>query len=184
MQPLLRVIAVVLTVVSWNTCAQQDPPRRSQVDDLTKQLEPKLISWRRDIHQHPELSNREFRTGKLVAEHLKQLGLEVRAPIARTGVVAVLKGALPGPVVALRADMDALPVTEQTGLPYASKTKATWLGQEVGVAHVCGHDGHTAILMGVAEVLASLRARVEGTVVFIFQPAEEGPPSGEEGGAG
>ena len=183
MQPLLRVIAVVLTVVSWNTCAQQDPPRRSQVDDLTKQLEPKLISWRRDIHQHPELSNREFRTGKLVAEHLKQLGLEVRAPIARTGVVAVLKGALPGPVVALRADMDALPVTEQTGLPYASKTKATWLGQEVGVAHVCGHDGHTAILMGVAEVLASLRARLEGTVVFIFQPAEEGPPSGEEGGA-
>lgn len=183
MQPLLRVIAVLITAVSWNSWAQQDSLLRSQVDDLTKQIEPKLISWRRDIHQHPELSNREFRTGKLVAEHLKQLGLEVRAPVAHTGVVAILKGGLPGAVVALRADMDALPVTEQTGLPYASKTKATWLGQEVGVAHVCGHDGHTAILMGVAEVLASLRDSIEGTVVFIFQPAEEGPPSGEEGGA-
>ena len=114
MQNLFRVLAVMLTAASWNALAQQDPPLRSKVDDLTKQLEPKLISWRRDIHEHPELSNREFRTGKLVAEHLKQLGLAVRAPIAHTGVVAVLKGARPGPVVALRADMDALPVTEQT----------------------------------------------------------------------
>lgn len=155
----------------------------ARIDTLTRQIEAQVIGWRRDIHAHPELGNREFRTGAQVAEHLRQLGLSVRAPVAHTGVVGVLKGGLPGPVVALRADMDALPVTEQSGLPFASKHTARWQGKEVGVAHVCGHDGHTAILMGVAQVLASLRDRVPGTVVFIFQPAEEGPPDGEEGGA-
>lgn len=175
--------AVVLAVVSAAAWCQQAEPLRAKIEALTKQVEPHAIAWRRDIHQHPELGNREFRTGKLVADHLRTLGLEVRYPVAHTGVVGVLKGALPGPVVALRADMDALPVSEQTGLPYASTSKAVFNGQEVGVAHVCGHDGHTAILMGVAQVLAGLRDRLPGTVVFIFQPAEEGAPEGEEGGA-
>jgi len=176
-------IAWVLAACCSSAWCQQDESLRVRVDEITTTIEPRVIAWRRDIHQHPELSNREYQTGKLVAEHLRKLGLEVRAPVAHTGVVGVLRGAHPGSVVALRADMDALPVTEESGLPFASKTKATWLGQEVGVAHVCGHDGHTAILMGVAEVLATLRERINGTVVFIFQPAEEGPPTGEEGGA-
>ena len=176
-------IAWVLATCCSSAWCQQDESLRVRVDEIAATIEPHVIAWRRDIHQHPELSNREYRTGKLVAEHLRQLGLEVRSPVAHTGVVGILRGARPGPVIALRADMDALPVTEESGLPFASTTKAIWLGQEVGVAHVCGHDGHTAILMGVAEVLATLRERIHGTVVFIFQPAEEGPPSGEEGGA-
>lgn len=148
-------------------------------------LEPKLAAWRRDIHAHPELSNREFRTAALVAEHLRELGLdEVRTGVAHTGVVGVLRGGLPGPVVALRADMDALPVTEQTGLPFASTVRTEFNGQEVGVMHACGHDMHTAMLMGAAEVLAGMRERLPGTVVFVFQPAEEGAPAGETGGAG
>lgn len=146
-------------------------------------IESKVIAWRRDLHQHPELSNREFRTAKVVADHLKSLGLEVQTGVAHTGVVAVLRGALPGKVVALRADMDALPVTEETGLPFASKVKTTYNGQEVGVMHACGHDCHTAILMGVAEILTSMKQELRGTVKFIFQPAEEGAPPGEEGGA-
>ncbi|WP_439135561.1 amidohydrolase [Pseudomaricurvus sp.] len=143
----------------------------------------KVIAWRRDIHQHPELSNREFRTAKLVADHLKKLGLEVKTEVAHTGVVGILKGGKPGRTVALRADMDALPVTEQVDLPFASKIKTEYRGTEVGVMHACGHDAHTAILMGVAEVLASHRDQLAGTVKFIFQPAEEGAPKGEEGGA-
>lgn len=146
-------------------------------------LTPKIIAWRRDIHQHPELGNRETRTAKLVADHLKKLGLEVQTGIAHTGVVAVLRGGKPGPVVALRADMDALPVTERVDVPFASKVRTNYNGQEVGVMHACGHDGHTAILMGVAELLAKRKADLPGTVKFIFQPAEEGPPEGEEGGA-
>jgi amidohydrolase len=145
---------------------------------------PKVIAWRRDLHEHPELSNRETRTGKLVAEHLRKLGLEVRDGVAGTGVVGVLVGGKPGPVVALRADMDALPVVEETGLPFASKVRSTYNGQDVGVMHACGHDTHTAMLMGVAEVLAGMKAELPGTVKFIFQPAEEGAPPGEEGGAG
>lgn len=148
-----------------------------------KALESRIIAWRRDIHQHPELGNREVRTAKLVADHLKKLGLEVQTGVAHTGVVAVLKGGKPGPVVALRADMDALPVTEQVDLPFASKVRTTYNGQDVGVMHACGHDGHVAILMGVAELLAKRRADLPGTVKFIFQPAEEGAPEGEEGGA-
>lgn len=147
-------------------------------------VEDKVIAWRRDIHQHPELSNREFRTSKLVAEHLRALDFDrVKTGVAHTGVVGVLEGSKPGPVVALRADMDALPVTEQLDLPFASKVKTEYNGQEVGVMHACGHDAHTAILMGVAEVLAERREQLPGTVKFIFQPAEEGPPEGERGGA-
>lgn len=154
------------------------------IDSAIDRLEEQLIAWRRDLHQHPELGNREFRTAGIVAEHLRALGVdEVRTGVAHTGVVGVLRGALPGPVVALRADMDGLPVTEAVDLPFASKARATWNGEEVGVMHACGHDCHVAILMGVAQVLVGLRAQLQGSVVFIFQPAEEMPPQGEEGGA-
>lgn len=162
-------------------------PRADTIADAiareTNAVEAKMIAWRRDIHQHPELSNREFRTSALVAEHLKGLGYTVREKVAHTGVVAVLKGGKPGPVVALRADMDALPVAEEVDLPFASKVRTTWRGQEVGVMHACGHDAHTAILMAAAEVFAKLRDELPGTVKLIFQPAEEGVPPGEEGGA-
>lgn len=146
-------------------------------------VQPKVVAWRRDIHQHPELGNREFRTADLVAAHLRKLGFEVRTSVAKTGVIGVLKGGRAGGVVALRADMDALPVLEQTGAPFASKATAEYNGQTVPVMHACGHDAHVAILMGAAEVLAGMRDQVPGTVVFIFQPAEEGPPPGEDGGA-
>jgi len=143
-----------------------------------------MQAWRRDIHRHPELSNREVRTAGLVAAHLESLGLAVRTGVAHTGVIGTLVGSRPGPVVALRADMDALPVVEETGLPFASQAVGEYNGREVGVMHACGHDAHTAILMGVAEVLAGARETLPGTVVFLFQPAEEGPPDGERGGAG
>lgn len=142
-----------------------------------------VLAWRRDIHQHPELGNREFRTAKLVADHLRGLGMEVRTGIAHTGVVAILKGGKPGPRLALRADMDALPVTERIDLPFASKVTTEYRGQVTGVMHACGHDAHTAILMGVAQALASVRESLPGEVMFIFQPAEEGPPDDEDGGA-
>lgn len=143
----------------------------------------RVVAWRRDFHQHPELSNRELRTSGIVAEHLKRLGLEVTTGIAKTGVIAVLEGGKPGPTVALRADMDALPVAEKTDVPFRSTATATYQGETVGVMHACGHDAHTAILMGVAEILAGMRAELPGKVMFIFQPAEEGAPQGEEGGA-
>ena len=148
-----------------------------------KAVQPKVIEWRRDIHEHPELGNNEVRTSKLVADHLRKLGFEVRTGVAKTGVVGVLKGGRPGGVVALRADMDGLPVKEETGVPFASKATGTYNGQTVPVAHACGHDAHVAILMGAAEVLAGMKDQIPGTVVFLFQPAEEGPPMGEEGGA-
>lgn len=157
---------------------------QADIDQRAKQVESKVIAWRRDIHQNPELGNRETRTAKLVADHLRSLGMEVKTGVAHTGVVGLLKGDKPGPVVALRADMDALPVTEEVDIPFASKAKATYNGQDVGVMHACGHDTHTAILMGVAEILTALKPQLQGTVKFIFQPAEEGPPEGEEGGAG
>jgi amidohydrolase len=147
------------------------------------QVQPKVVAWRRDLHQHPELGNREFRTAELVADHLRSLGLEVREGVGTTGVVGVLEGGKPGKTVALRADMDALPVAEETGLPFASKATGEWEGKTVGLMHACGHDTHVAMLMGAAEVLAGLRAQIPGTVVFIFQPAEEGPPIGEPAGA-
>lgn len=153
------------------------------IDAAVAQIEPSLLMWRRDLHQHPELGNREFRTAGIVANHLEELGLEVQTKVAHTGVVGLLKGALPGPVVALRADMDGLPVEERVDLPFASKVRTQWNGEEVGVMHACGHDAHVAILMAVASVLAGLRAQLKGSVKFIFQPAEELPPDGEEGGA-
>ena len=156
----------------------------AEIDRAADAVEAQVIAWRRDLHEHPELGNREFRTAEIVRTHLVALGLdEVRTGVAHTGVVGLLRGALPGPTVALRADMDALPVSEEVDLPFASKVRATWNGEEVGVMHACGHDCHTAILMGVATVLAGLRARLRGSVKFIFQPAEEMPPEGEEGGA-
>lgn len=154
-----------------------------EVASRAQQTEVQVVAWRRDIHQNPELSNREFRTSALVAEHLRSLGIEVQTGIAHTGVVGVLKGGKPGPVVALRADMDALPVVEKTGLPFASVATGEYEGKEVGVMHACGHDNHVAILMGAAVVLSQMRDELPGTVKFIFQPAEEGPPKGEDGGA-
>ena len=153
------------------------------IEQRADTLEPKVIAWRRDIHQHPELGNREVRTAALVAAHLRSLGIEVREKVGVTGVVGVLRGGKPGGVVALRADMDALPVREATGLPFASTATGTYNGQTVPVAHACGHDAHVAMLMGAAEMLAGMKAELPGTVVFLFQPAEEGPPPGERGGA-
>jgi amidohydrolase len=174
----LTPLALCVLIV---THAAQDPLAR--ITQETTKVTPSLTDIRHQIHQNPELSNREEKTAALVAEYLRKLGLEVRTGIARHGVVAILKGGLPGPVVAVRADMDALPVTEQTNLPYASKVRATFLGQEIGVMHACGHDVHTAVQLGVASVLVAMKNELSGTVKFIFQPAEEGPPPGEEGGA-
>lgn len=154
-----------------------------EIDAAAAKLMPKVIEWRRHIHQNPELGNREFKTAKYVEDHLRRLGIEVRTGVAKTGVVGILKGSQPGPVIGLRADMDALPVTERNDLPYRSQATGEYNGQTVGVMHACGHDTHVAMLMGAAEVLAGMRDKIKGTVVFIFQPAEEGPPAGEEGGA-
>ena len=153
------------------------------IDAAADKIEPKTIAWRRDFHEHPELGNREFRTSGIVADHLRALGIEVHEGVGKTGVVGILKGAYPGPVIGLRADMDALPIVERTPVPFASKVRTTYNGQEVGVMHACGHDSHVAIMMSVAEVLSGLRKYLHGTVKFIFQPAEEGPPNGEDGGA-
>ena len=156
----------------------------AQMEALATKVDGKVQAWRRDIHQHPELGNREVRTAKLVAEHLRALGFDdVRTGIATTGVTAVLRGGQPGPRIALRADMDALPVTERSDLPFASKATSTFRGEPVGVMHACGHDAHVGILLGVAEALASIKAELPGEILFVFQPAEEGPPDGEEGGA-
>jgi amidohydrolase len=155
----------------------------AEIERRTDQIEGKVIAWRRDLHEHPELGNREVRTAKIIADHLRGLGVEVRTEVAHTGVVGTLRGGRPGPVVALRADIDALPVAEEVDLPFASKVRTTYNGREVGVMHACGHDLHTSILMGVAEVLAGMRQELPGTVKFIFQPAEEGAPAGERGGA-
>ena len=150
---------------------------------IVKGIEQKVIDWRRDIHEHPELGNREVRTAALVTKHLKALGIDVQTNVGVTGVLGVLKGGLPGPVIALRADMDALPVLERTPVSFASKAKTIYNGSETSVMHACGHDSHVAILMGVAEVLSEMQKDLKGTVKFIFQPAEEGAPKGEEGGA-
>jgi amidohydrolase len=155
----------------------------SAVENDYKAIEPRVVEWRRDIHQNPELSNREFKTAAKIAAHLRSLGIEVQTGVAHTGVVGVLKGDYPGKTVALRADIDALPVYERNDLPFRSTVTSEFLGEEVGVMHACGHDTHTAILMGVAEVMAKNKDKIRGTVKFIFQPAEEGPPPGEEGGA-
>jgi amidohydrolase len=154
-----------------------------QINRKAQALEPKIVEWRRDFHIHPELGNREKRTSEIVAAHLRKLGFEVKTGVAYTGVVGLLKGGKPGPVVALRADMDGLPVTERTDVPFKSTVVTENNGQNTGVMHACGHDTHVAILMGVAEVLASMKSELKGSVKFIFQPAEEGAPEGEEGGA-
>ncbi len=185
---MIREAAAILLPLAALTAAlgmpaQAQSPLSSQLQARITAIEPKVVAWRRDIHQHPELGNREVRTAKLVADHLRALGIEVQTGVAHTGVVGLLRGGRPGPVVLLRADMDGLPVTERVNLPFASKAKATYNGAEVGVMHACGHDTHVAILMGVAEVLASMKNELPGTVKFVFQPAEEGPPQGEEGGA-
>lgn len=154
-----------------------------KVSASIEKIEPQCIAWRKQIHEYPELGNREFKTAKLVADHLKKLGLEVKENVAKTGVVGILKGDKPGPCIALRADMDALPIIEKSGLSFASKVKSEYNGEEVGVMHACGHDTHVAMLMSVAEVLSGIKNDLKGTVKFIFQPSEEGPPPGEEGGA-
>lgn len=178
MRMLLPAAALLL---SASADAQTD--LRKAISDAAAKAEPRVVAWRRDFHQHPELGNRETRTAAVVAKHLKDLGMEVKTGVAHTGVVGLLRGGKPGPVVALRADMDGLPVTERVPLPFASKARAQYNGAEVGVMHACGHDTHVAILMGVAEVLSSMRKDLKGSVKFIFQPAEEGVPKGEEGGA-
>lgn len=155
----------------------------STVDAKVAEVTSQVVAWRRDIHEHPELGNNEIRTAALVAKHLQSLGLVVKTGIAKTGVLGILKGAKPGPVIALRADMDALPMRENTGLPFASKKTAMYMGETVPVAHSCGHDAHTAMLMGAASVLTAMQPDLAGTVLFVFQPAEEGPPPGETGGA-
>ncbi len=179
---LLPVLSLA-ALVTMPAAAQTPNPLSADVDSAVDRALPSIVEWRRDFHQHPELGNREYRTAKVIAAHLTRLGLEVQTGVAHTGVVGLLKGGRPGPVVALRADMDGLPVTEQVDLPFKSTQKTMWGGQEVGVMHACGHDNHMAILLGVAEVLAPMRDRIPGSIKFIFQPAEEGPPEGEEGGA-
>jgi amidohydrolase len=186
---LRRAAPAALLVLAAPAASAQSPAggpsgaMDAEIGRAVSAIMPKVVAWRRDLHAHPELGNRETRTAGIVAEHLRKLGMEVRTGVATTGVVAVLKGGRPGPVVALRADMDALPVTEQVDLPFASKVTTTYNGQTVGVMHACGHDMHVAMLMGAAEVLAGMKAQIPGTVKFIFQPAEEGPPAGEKGGA-
>jgi len=177
------VMAISSIMLTTFTLHGQTKDIYSQIDAAADKIESKTIAWRRDFHEHPELGNHEFRTAKIVADHLRSLGLQVKEGVAKTGVVGILYGAKPGPVIALRADMDALPLVERTNVPFASKVKTTLNGQEVGVMHACGHDSHVAIMMSVAEILSSLKKELKGTVVFIFQPAEEGLPAGEEGGA-
>jgi len=174
-----RFLLVIAALLVPNAVVAQSDPIAAAVD----RIEPEIVALRHQIHQHPELGNREVETAALVAEHLRALGLEVTTGVAHTGVVALLRGGRPGPVVAVRADMDALPVTEDTPFPFESTVRTTYLGNDVGVAHACGHDVHTTVQLGVASVLASMRDTLPGTVKFIFQPAEEGPPPGEEGGA-
>ena len=161
----------------------QTNPFKDIVNEKVDSLQSQVVAWRRDFHEHPELGNREVRTSGIVADYLRSLGLEVKTGIATTGVVGILKGGKPGPVIALRSDMDALPVTERTPVPFASKVTTTYNGNQVGVMHACGHDSHMAMLMGVAKILSSMKSELHGTVKFIFQPAEEGVPAGEVGGA-
>ena len=181
--PSLSAGLLVLALGSGPAAQAQNVALDARIAQLAAQEEAKVIAWRRDIHEHPELGNQETRTAALIAAHLRKLGLEVQTGVGRTGVVGVLRGGKPGPVVALRADMDALPLTEANELPFASKVKATYLGQPVGVMHACGHDTHVAMLMGAAEVLSQVKKDLPGTVKFIFQPAEEGSLPGVEGGA-
>jgi amidohydrolase len=177
-------LAICALLFVNNAMSQTPSSLQKKVNEQSAQIEKKVINWRRHIHQNPELSNREVKTAQYVAGHLKSLGIQIDTGVAHTGVVGLLETGKPGPVIALRADMDALPVTEQNDLPFASKATAMYNGKETGVMHACGHDAHVAILMGVAEILSKNRNALRGTIKFIFQPAEEGPPAGEQGGAG
>ena len=180
----MKTFPIILhLLLPLSLAAQVNPKLQAKLDQQAKEIEPKVIEWRRNFHENPELGNREYKTGVKIAEHLKSLGINVQYPVAKTGVVGVLEGGKPGPVIALRADMDALPIMERNGLAFASKVKTIFNGQETGVMHACGHDAHVAIMMAVAEILAKNKSELKGTVKFLFQPAEEGPPQGEEGGA-
>lgn len=176
-------MSAVLSLLTLSVTAQVSPKLQTKVMQQATAIEQRMIEWRRNIHQYPELSNREVKTAEKIAAHLKSLGIEVQTGVAHTGVVGLLKGGKPGPVIALRADMDALPVTERSSLAFASKERTTFNGQETGVMHACGHDTHVAMLMATAEILSQNKSELKGTVKFIFQPAEEGAPAGEEGGA-
>lgn len=176
----MRLFLLSIAILTYSSLQSQLP---AEIQKAIDKIEPKCIEWRHHIHQNPELGNREFNTAKLVADHLRSLGIEVQEKVAHTGVVGILRGAKPGPCIALRADMDALPIVERVAIPYASKAKGTYAGEEVGVMHACGHDTHVAMLMAVAEIMAGYKSKLNGTIKFIFQPAEESPPPGEEGGA-
>lgn len=173
-------LLVIILVTSVNASAVD---MSAEINVASEKILPQVIEWRRHLHQYPELGNREFKTAEYVEKHLRRLGLEVRTKVAKTGVIGILRGGRPGAIIGLRADMDGLPVTERVNLPFASKERSEYNGLPVGVMHACGHDSHVAMLLGTAEVLTRMKERVPGTVVFIFQPAEEGPPAGEEGGA-
>jgi amidohydrolase len=179
----MRLLAILAMEVLMTATLDAATTLDQRIDDAAKKVEAKVIACRRDIHEHPELGNRETRTSKIIADRLRELGIEVKTPVAHTGVIGILRGGKPGRVVALRADMDALPVVEQVDVPFKSTVRTTFNGHEVGVMHACGHDAHVAILLGVAEVLSGIRDEIPGTVKFLFQPAEEGAPEGEEGGA-
>ena len=178
-----KTVLLTALLCALSPLAQAQQAERPEVAEAAKRLQQQVVDWRRDFHEHPELSNREARTSAKVAERLRAMGLQPKTGVAVHGVVAIIKGGLPGPKIALRADMDALPVTEQTGLPFASKAKAEYRGEQVGVMHACGHDAHTATLLGVADALVAMRDRLPGEVMLIFQPAEEGAPPPEQGGA-
>lgn len=184
-RPLLRVLlaASAAAPLAAPLVAQSPSSFEAEIKRRTQEVLPQVVAWRRDIHEHPELGNRETRTAGIIAAHLRSLGIDVRTNVATTGVVGVLRGGKPGPSIALRADMDALPVTEEVDLPYRSRVRAEYNGQTVGVMHACGHDTHVAMLLGTATVLSAMKDRLPGTVTFLFQPAEEGPPNGETGGA-
>jgi amidohydrolase len=179
MKRIFAVTAIVLSIVMQSFAVDMS----REIDAAAAKVLPQVIQWRRFLHEHPELSNREVNTGKMVADELRKLGIEVRTGVAKTGVIGILKGGQPGPVIGLRADMDALPVVERTNVPFKSTVTSEYNGQTVGVMHACGHDSHVAMLLGTATVLSGMKDKIKGTVVFIFQPAEEGPPNGEEGGA-
>lgn len=179
----MRLVTLLILLLAGGAGSYAQSGHYAKVAKKADAIDAKVIEWRHHLHENPELSNREFKTAEYITKHLQSLGIPVETGVAHTGVVGVLKGGKPGPVVALRADMDALPVTERVDVPFASKVKSTYLGKETGVMHACGHDTHVAMLMGAAEILAGMKNEIAGTVVFLFQPAEEGAPPGEEGGA-
>lgn len=180
----MKKITVIIPLILFSTVLfSQNEILKERAYAAADKIESKCIEWRRDFHQHPELGNRETRTASVIAAHLKKLGIETTEGVGKTGVVGILKSSKPGPCIALRADMDALPIVERVNIPFASKVKTTYNGQDVGAMHACGHDSHVAMLMSVAEILSGMKSELKGTIKFIFQPAEEGPPEGEEGGA-